>query len=104
MIRVQKPKQDTGRAERGNMNKLIVLIAFVLTGCMSVPVKQNFPEVPPALMEKCSELNKLSGEVKLSDVAKSVVENYTLYHECSIKNEAWIEWYRIQKEIHDKIK
>jgi len=72
------------------MKYLIILSALFLVGCASkpVPVTMKFPDAPQQLMEPCPELKKLEKEVKLSDVAKTVTENYTLYHECSIKSKA----------------
>jgi hypothetical protein len=34
---------------------------------------------------------------------KVVVTNYGQYHECRAKVEAWIDWYKSQKEIHDSV-
>jgi hypothetical protein len=78
-------------------------LLIVLTGCATkpVPVKQNFPVAPETLLQPCPELKKLEKDVKLSDVAKTVVENYTLYHECSIKSQAWIGWYNAHKKIFE---
>lgn len=83
----------------------IILFLLLLTGCMSVPVKPKFPSVPKALTEPCTPLNKLdNNNVSIVDFHKVVVENYTLYHECSIKVESWNEWYKEQKKIYDEIK
>ena len=84
--------------------RLILLSALFLAGCSSVPVKPPFPEVPPRLMEKCPSLDAIHSDAKLSDVAKVVTKNYNTYYECAVKDDAWIEWYQIQKEIYDKIK
>jgi hypothetical protein len=86
------------------MKTLLLSFCFVISGCMTtaVPVKRNFPVAPETLLMPCSELKKLEKDAKLSDVAKTVVENYTLYHECSIKNEAWAGWYKSQKKIFEE--
>jgi len=55
-------------------------------------------------MQKCPSLAKLSDDTKLSEIAKTVTSNYTSYHECSIKLDAWIEWYGIQKQIYESVK
>ena len=82
-----------------------ILSLFVLTGCSTtVPVTAKFPEVPNQLLVKCPNLEKLNDEAKLSDVAKSVTINYTTYYECAVKNDAWIEWYQIQKHIFESVK
>jgi hypothetical protein len=88
------------------MKLAVIGILLLITGCATkpVPVKQNFPIAPDTLLEPCPDLKKLEKEVKLSDVAKVVVENYTLYHECSIKSQAWAEWYKVQKKIFEDVK
>lgn len=84
--------------------KLFVLIfAFVLAGCTTVPVKRTFPEAPKELLQKCPDLQKLPDNAKLSEVAKVVTNNYILYHECAIKNDAFIEWYKTQKKIFESV-
>lgn len=82
----------------------ISVLTLCLIGCTTVPVAPKFPQVPNQLLEKCPELSKISDETKLSDVAKTVTLNYTTYYECSIKQEAWIEWYNVQKQLYESIK
>ena len=82
-----------------------LLILIMLVGCSTtVPVTSKFPEVPERLMQKCPQLEKLGNEAKLSDISKTVTINYTTYYECAVKNDAWIEWYNIQKHIFEGIK
>jgi len=84
---------------------IFIILAFLATGCSTtVPVVAKFPKAPERLMQPCPQLEKLENEAKLSDIAKSVTNNYTKYHECSIQNESWIEWYRTQKQIFESIK
>jgi hypothetical protein len=84
-------------------NALIALL--LLSGCSTtVPVTVKFPAVPLELMETCTELKTLSDEAKLSDVAKSVVNNYTLYYQCAVKVDAWIEWHESQTKIFKEVK
>ena len=84
---------------------LILASAILLTGCLATPVKRTFPEVPGELMQICPDLTKVSeGIEKLSEVLKVVTDNYSQYHECRIKNDLWIEWYKTQKEIFDSVK
>jgi hypothetical protein len=86
------------------MKKSLILL-LLLGGCSTaVPVKRSFPEVPEELRVKCEELKKAAPESKLSDILSTVTQNYGLYHECRIKNEAWIEWYDSQKKIFDEVK
>ena len=83
---------------------LLSLIAITLVGCTTVPVARKFPEAPQTLMEKCPELKQLAQDAKLSDVARTVVENYTQYQHCSNKSESWVEWYNTQKKIFEEVK
>jgi len=85
--------------------KILAMISLLLiSGCSTVPVGKDFPKVPKELLEKCSQLQKLNDDSKLSDVAKVITNNYTEYHKCSIKNESWIEWYENQKKIYESVK
>jgi hypothetical protein len=82
----------------------LVLLMFILTGCSTtVPVVAKFPNAP-ASMGKCDELTQLNTDAKLSDVALTVSTNYSIYYECSVKNDAWIEWYQKQKSIFESVK
>lgn len=81
-----------------------LLLTLLLVGCTSVPVKQKFPDVPDVMREKCPQLKTVDENAKLSDIAKTIARNYTLYHECSIKNDAWIEWYDTQRKIYESVK
>lgn len=86
--------------------KALLLVLVLLTGCSTVvPVKQSWPE-PPGMqsMQGCPELKKLNPDSKLSDVAKTINQNYTEYYQCVIKLEAWQEWYQQQKIIHESVK
>lgn len=81
------------------------ILLLLLVGCSTtVPVTAKFPEVPERLMQKCPQLEKLGNEAKLSDISKTVTINYSTYYECAVKNDAWIEWYNIQKHIFEGIK
>ena len=87
--------------------KHFILIAgfTIITGCSTtVPVTAKFPDVPERLLIKCPQLEKLKDEAKLSDISKTVAINYSTYYECAVKNDAWIEWYQIQKRIFESIK
>lgn len=88
------------------MKRLFLLIPVVfLTGCLTTtPVKRNFPEVPQELMEACPDLKQTPETEKISEVLKVVVNNYGQYHECKIKVDTWVEWYKTQKQIFDSVK
>lgn len=81
---------------------ILFSVAILLTGCTAVPVKPKFPEVPTELLQTCQDLNEVSETTKLSDVLKVIVDNYALYHECKIKNDAWVDWYKKQRIIYEK--
>jgi hypothetical protein len=85
------------------MKLLNILLLITLVGCATaVPVTVKFPEVPERILERCPQLKKLEEEAKLSDISKTVTINYTTYYECAVKHDAFVEWYKIQKEIFDK--
>lgn len=88
------------------MRVFLVIISLLIAGCSTtVPVTAKFPAAPKALMEKCPPLKKLEGDqVSLVDLHTTVVENYTSYYECSVKVEAWQEWYTSQKKIFEEVK
>jgi hypothetical protein len=79
----------------------IVLLALLVGCSTAVPVKAKFPEVPERLLQKCPQLEKLGEDPKLSDISKTITVNYTTYYECAVKDDAWIEWYQIQKRIFE---
>ncbi len=82
-----------------------LLLVLILTGCSTtVPVTAKFPDVPERLLVKCPQLEKLENEVKLSDISKTVTNNYTTYYECAVKHDAFVEWYKIQKNIFESVK
>ena len=81
-----------------------VIIALLMSGCSTVvPVTAKFPE-PPAkgAMTACPNLQKLTDNARLSDVANTVTVNYATYYECAVKTDAWQEWYNIQKIIFER--
>lgn len=87
------------------MKYVLILSAIILSGCTTAPVVARFPGPPGMLAtQACGELKQLNDSAKLSDVAKTVTENYTSYHECAIKLEAWHQWYAEQKLIFEQLK
>ena len=84
---------------------LILTSSILLTGCLATPVKRTFPEAPQELITSCPELSMVAdGTTQLSEVLKTITENYSQYHECRIKNDLWVEWYKTQKEIFNSVK
>lgn len=87
------------------MKYISLILLTLLLGCSTaVPVTAKFPEVPERLMQRCPQLEKLENEAKLSDISKTITINYTTYYECAVKNDSWIEWYSIQKNIFESVK
>ena len=86
-------------------NFLVLLMVVSLTGCSTlVPVKQKFPEAVPELQKECPELLQIQGDkVSITDMLKTIVQNYNTYYQCANKVEGWNEWYNKQKEIFDKV-
>lgn len=87
----------------------ILLFATVLSGCSMftkfLPAKPKFPEPVKELTEACPDLIQIEGNaVAITDLLKLVAENYSMYYECSLKNDGWNAWYKKQKEIYDKVK
>jgi hypothetical protein len=42
-------------------------------------------------------------KVPITDMLKTVVENYVTYYNCAIKVEGWQEWYTEQKKIFESV-
>ena len=87
------------------MKYITCFLLVLLTGCsLLVPVKAKFPDIPERIMVKCPQLEKVSETPTLSDVAKTVTNNYTTYYECAVKHDAFVEWYQTQKRIFESVK
>ena len=87
----------------------VLIFSLLLSGCALLtkflPAKPKFPEPVKELTEPCPDLEIIkSDQVAITELLKAVVNNYNLYHQCSLKNEGWNKWYKEQKEIYDKIK
>jgi len=82
-----------------------LIMVLMLAGCSTtVPVTAKFPEPPKYSLQTCPQLQTLKDGSKLSEVATTVTINYSTYYECAVKNDAWIEWYQIQKHIFESVK
>lgn len=96
------------------MKSLAVLILIsMLSGCSLMPrltaAKPKFPEPytdsATGRMPVCAELKQVApGATSMSEVFKLIVENYTLYYQCSNKVEGWTEWYESMKKEYEKVK
>jgi hypothetical protein len=89
------------------MKKLIPLV-LLLSACATtpIPVERKFPSYPKALSEKCEPLKLIepTDKVPITDMLKTVVENYVIYYNCATKVEGWQEWYIEQKRIFESVK
>ena len=80
-----------------------LILAALLAGCTTVPVKQKFPDAVTELREKCPQLAQIEGEkVAITDMLKVVIANYTTYYQCANKVDGWNEWYDKQKKIFEE--
>ena len=89
------------------MKILVAFLVIFLVGCAKVvPVKINFPEAPEVLLKKCQNLKQIEpkpNRVPISELFKTIVENYSLYYECSNKVDGWNDWYNSMKKIHHEV-
>ena len=87
---------------------LIPLLALTIAGCgfsKPVLVMPEFPKPVKELTEKCNELKLIEDDaVAITEMLKTIVHNYTLYHQCSLKVDGWNDWYVEQKKIYDEAK
>ena len=85
---------------------LMILSLLVLTACKTdVDVARHFPNIPEDLKTACPDLAQMDpGTNKLSEVINTVTVNYSTYHECKIRVDAWMEWYKTQKSIFEEVK
>ena len=90
------------------MKLLAVVFALLMSGCsVLVPVKPQFPEAVPELVERCRELQQVSptgNAVAITDMLKVIVNNYGLYYQCSNKVDGWNRWYEEQRRIYESVK
>jgi hypothetical protein len=86
--------------------KYLLALAILLTGCSTtVPVKMTFPDIPDDLKTSCEALEKIPADTKqLSVTSEVIVRNYSKYHGCKVKVDAWQEWHKTQKQIYESVK
>lgn len=86
------------------MKYILIASLFLLTGCITPPLKHEFPKPPDLLVERCPDLHKLAeNEEQLTEFLKVVSRNYSLYHDCAAKNDLLVKWINDQKAIHDAV-
>lgn len=89
------------------MKWLAVLATVLVVGCATpTPVKRSFPEPVPELMQRCEVLRTVptTDRVAITELLKTVIENYQLYYICSSRVEGWQEWYQEQRRIFESVK
>lgn len=86
------------------MKKILILCVVILTGCTTMaPITKPFPTAPEPLLQECEKLETINKPtVTLSELMKTVVNNYTKYHGCSELVKAWQDWYIGQKKVHEE--
>ena len=84
------------------MKYFVLSLLFLLTACSTVvPARQDFPEAPKILFEKCPNLLTIDDDKNtLKDMLKIVIQNYSTYYQCAEKAQGWQEWYDQQKKIY----
>ncbi len=86
-------------------NASIVIFLLMIVGCTHVPVKVPFPTAPKELLEQPKQLNEIAmtqGKTPINKFLETVVMNYGICHENSIKLSAWQKWYKQQLDLYKK--
>ena len=90
------------------MKLLVLILPILLTGCLattSTPVTMSFPQAPEELKVACDQLKQIPQDSeKLSELADTVIINYSQYHQCKVKVDGWNEWYESQRKIFESLK
>ena len=90
------------------MRFLFLLLPILLVGCFAstgTPVTMSFPQAPQSLKGSCDQLKRIpENSEKLSELADTVIINYSQYHECRVKVDGWNEWYDAQRRVFESIK
>lgn len=82
------------------MKYTILLAALLLTGCTTVPLKSELPELPEEFSKPCGPLQTVQGSTAtLKEFTEVVVRNYGLYHECAATHSGLVEWYKRQRSV-----
>lgn len=83
------------------MKYSLIALSFILTGCISVPVERNWPNVPAALQTPAPKLKEVPPNASASEVVDVVIDNYATYHDVVNKLQGWQQWYIDQKNIFE---
>jgi hypothetical protein len=82
---------------------LMAVCVAVLTGCVSVPVAQNFPRASDTLMTPPPALKEIPPGSTASGVFDTVIENYGTYNQVATQLRGWQQWYQEQQKIYESI-
>lgn len=86
------------------MKYFIVALALGLTACTTVPVTAKFPDGPGELVSTaCANLEKVKDDPNLSDLSRTIANNYGKHYECAVKVDMWIRWYSQQRAIFENV-
>lgn len=91
------------------LHYFLIPLVLTISGCSlfskPVPIVPKFPEAVPELMKKCQPLEVVHGDkIAIDEFLKTVIKNYGLYYECSLKVDGWQEWYTEQRKNYETIK
>lgn len=88
--------------------KLALLSILILTGCCTPPIPIKPPEFPPineSMKKQCPELAIAAVDSELlSDLVKTVTQNYGEYHKCKALVDTWQKWYEEQRQNHERLR
>ena len=84
------------------MKHSILLVSFLVSACVTPPLKPKFPEVPPELLEAPRPLKEVTEGQPADKIFDTVIDNYGLYHQLSDKYSKWQLWYENQKKIYNE--
>ena len=86
------------------MKYSILALSLLLSACTSIPVTPKFPDSPGELVSTaCPNLEKLNENPTLSEISRTVANNYGTYYECAVKVDMWIRWYKEQRVIFEGV-
>jgi hypothetical protein len=87
------------------MKWLLAISVVMLSACTTVvPVAQKFPEAPEQTLKLCPQLSTVpEGQTSITELLKVVVANYGTYYECAVRHDGLVEWYHVQKKIHEGV-
>ena len=86
------------------MRYLVFALVLGISACTTVPVTTRFPDAPGSMVATaCPILEKVKDDPALSDVSRTIANNYGTYYECAVKVDMWIRWYNEQRVIFENV-